>query len=40
MYASENGHEGCLRLLIATGASVEQKDKVHERNREIYERVG
>ena len=30
MYASEGGHEGCLRLFIAAGANVEQSDEVCE----------
>ena len=30
MWASQNCREGCLRLLIASGANVEHKDKVCE----------
>ena len=28
MFASEGGHEGCVRLLIAAGANVEHQNKV------------
>ena len=30
MLASGGGHEGCLRLLIATGANLEHQHKVRE----------
>ena len=30
MYASDEGREGCLQLLIETGADLEQGDEVRE----------